>query len=85
MMTLAKNGSAVCRVSVLNDASIFETLPEMQQVLVSLSKARRELWPRYDAVSEVLIRGLSNAIPGAADIDAALAQMQDKIEAILAA
>ena len=83
MTPLAKTGSAVCRTSVLTDESVLAEVPEMESVLKSLNKAQRELWPNYDAVSQALIKGLSEAVAGGLRVDDALAQMQSEIEAII--
>lgn len=84
MKILAEEGTAVARASVLSDDELLEEVPEMEEVLVSLDKAQRELWPNYDAVSQALITGLSDAVAGNVSVDEALASMQTEIESIIA-
>ena len=84
MTELAMEGLAVSRISVLDNTEVLSKVPEMEVVLDSLNKAQRELWPNYDAVSQVLIQGLSDAVAGNSTVDDALAEMQQEIEELLA-
>ena len=83
MTALAEVGSATGRKSTYSAPSVVEKIAQMPQIMNGALVGRVETWPQYEAVSQILLVGISDAVSQAKTVDQAITDMTAEITALL--